>query len=163
MLGYLDNPEETADTIKVHDDGHRWLHSGDLGKMDEDGFVYFLQRIKRMIIASGYNIYPSQIESIIEQCPKVMQSCVIGVPDEYRMRKVKAFVALRPEFKGQEESAKAEIMALCTKNIAKYAMPSEIEFREELPKTLVGKVAYRVLEEEKALKRGEARPAAKSE
>ncbi|MCL2213392.1 MAG: acyl--CoA ligase [Oscillospiraceae bacterium] len=163
MLGYLDNPEETADAIKVHADGHSWLHSGDLGKIDEDGFIYFLQRIKRMIVASGYNIYPSQIENIIEQCPKVMQSCVIGVPDEYRMRKIKAFVALRPEFKGQEEAAKTEIMALCTKNIAKYAMPAEIEFRDELPKTLVGKVAYRVLEEEEAVKRGEVPPSAQDE
>ena len=151
MLGYIDNPEETAQTLRTHSDGHKWLHTGDLGKMDEDGFVYFKQRIKRMIISSGYNVYPSQLENIIDGHEKVLISCVIGVKDQYKIQKVKAFVVPRPGIEPTEE-LKAELMAYCRENIAKYAMPSDIEFRAELPKTLVGKVAYRVLEEEEAAK-----------
>lgn len=149
MLGYLDNPEETAQTLRRHEDGRIWLHTGDLGKMDDDGFVYFRQRIKRMIITSGYNVYPSQLENIIDGHDKVLLSCVIGVKDPYKMQKVKAFVVLRPGFTPSEE-IRQELFAYCRERIAKYAMPYEIEFRDELPKTLVGKVAYRVLEEEAA-------------
>ncbi len=151
MLGYLDNPEETAQTLRRHADGRIWLHTGDLGKMDSDGFVYFCQRMKRMIITSGYNVYPSQLENIIDGHEKVLISCVIGVKDSYRMQKVKAFVVLRPEYQ-PSEALKAELLAYCRERIAKYAMPRELEFREELPKTLVGKVAYRVLEEEENAK-----------
>ena len=147
MMCYIDNPEETAQTLRRHADGRIWLHTGDLGTMDSDGFVYFRQRIKRMIITSGYNVYPSQLENIIDGHEKVLYSCVVGVKDKYKMQKVKAFVVLRPEYKPSDE-IREELMAHCRKNIAKYAMPYEIEFREELPKTLVGKVAYRVLEEE---------------
>ena len=149
MLGYVDNPEETANTLRRHEEGRVWLHTGDLGYMDDDGFVYFRQRIKRMIISSGYNIYPSQLENIIDGHPKVLLSCVIGVKDPYKMQKVKAFVVLRPDVQPTDE-VKAEILAYCSERIAKYAMPYDIEFRTELPKTLVGKVAYRVLEEEEA-------------
>ncbi len=151
MLGYIDNPEETAQTLRMHSDGRKWLHTGDLGKMDADGFVYFKQRIKRMIISSGYNVYPSQLENIIDGHEKVLMSCVIGVKDQYKIQKVKAFIVPRPGIEPTEE-LKAEILAYCRENIAKYAMPSDIEFRTELPKTLVGKVAYRVLEEEEAAK-----------
>ena len=124
-----------------------WLHTGDLGCMDTDGFVYFRQRIKRMIITSGYNVYPSQLENIIDGNENVLLSCVIGVKDPYKMQKVKAFVVLKPGV-APTEAVRQDLMAYCRKRIAKYAMPYEIEFREELPKTLVGKVAYRVLEEE---------------
>ena len=120
-----------------------------LGKMDDDGFVYFSQRIKRMIITSGYNVYPGQLENIIDGHPKVLLSCVIGVKDAYKMQKVKAFVVLRPGIEPSDE-VKKEILDYCREHIAKYAMPYDIEFRTELPKTLVGKVAYRVLEEEEA-------------
>ena len=147
MLGYLDKPEETAQTLRQHSDGKVWLHTGDLGKMDSDGFVYFKQRIKRMIISSGYNIYPGQLENIIDGHEKVLLSCVIGVKDPYKMQKVKAYVVLRPEFSPSDE-IKAELMAYCAERIARYAMPYDIEFRTELPKTLVGKVAYRELEKE---------------
>ena len=153
MLGYLDNPEETAQTLRRHDDGRVWLHTGDLGTMDADGFVYFRQRIKRVIITSGYNVYPSQLENIIDGHEKVLLSCVIGVKDPYKMQKVKAFVVLKPGVT-PSEAVRQELLAYCRQRIAKYAMPYEIEFREELPKTLVGKVAYRVLEEEAA--KGEA-------
>jgi len=149
MIGYLDNPEETADTLKRHADGRIWLHTGDLGTMDTDGFVYFKQRIKRMIITSGYNVYPSQLENIIDGHEKVLISCVIGVKDSYKMQRIKAYVVLKPQYQ-PSEALKQELLGYCKERIAKYAMPSEIEFRKDLPKTLVGKVAYRVLEEEAA-------------
>ncbi len=151
MMEYVNQPEETADTLKVHSDGHTWLHTGDLGLMDPDGFVYYRQRMKRMIISSGYNIYPSQLENTIDAHQSVHMSCVIGVPDEYKMQKVKAFVVLKPGISPTEE-IKAEILDHCRKHIAKYAMPYDIEFREDFPKTLVGKVAYRELEKEEAEK-----------
>ncbi len=150
MLGYMDQPEETANTLRHHGDGRIWLHTGDLGHMDEDGFVYFRQRLKRMIITSGYNVYPSQLENIIDGHDKVLLSCVIGVKDDYRGQRIRAYVVPMPGIEPTEE-LKAELLAYCAKNMAKYACPRELEFRTELPKTLVGKVAYRVLEEEAAL------------
>ena len=147
MMGYMDNPEETAGALKRHYDGRIWLHTGDLGHMDQDGFVYFRQRMKRMIITSGYNVYPSQLENVIDGHEKVLLSCVIGVKDPYRVQRVKAYVVPMPGIEPTEE-LKQELLEYCSKRIAKYAMPRELEFRKELPKTLVGKVAYRVLEEE---------------
>ena len=147
MIGYMDNPEETAQTLRRHADGRIWCHTGDLGTMDNDGFIYFRQRMKRMIITSGYNVYPSQLENIIDSHEKVLISCIVGVKDPYKMQKVKAYVVLRPGIEPTDE-VKEELMAYCRQRIAKYAMPYEIEFRQDLPKTLVGKVAYRVLEEE---------------
>ena len=147
MLGYMDNPEETANTLRSHGDGRIWLHTGDLGHMDSDGFVYFRQRLKRMIVSSGYNVYPSQLENIIDGHEKVLLSCVIGIKDEYRGQTVKAYVVPMPGIEPTEE-LKQEILSYCAGHIAKYAMPKDLEFRTELPKTLVGKVAYRVLEEE---------------
>jgi long-chain acyl-CoA synthetase len=143
----MDNPEETANTLKAHGDGRIWLHTGDLGHMDGDGFVYFRQRLKRMIISSGYNVYPSQLENIIDGHEKVLLSCVIGIKDEYRGQIVKAYVVPMPGIEPTEE-LKQELLSYCAQYIAKYAMPKDLEFRTELPKTLVGKVAYRVLEEE---------------
>ena len=147
MREYMDNPEETAQTLRTHADGMTWVYTGDLGCMDEEGFVYFKGRAKRMIVTSGYNVYPGQIENILDAHEYVQMSCVIGVPDPYKMQKVKAFVKLSPDAAKTEET-KQELLNYCRKHIAKYAMPYDIEFRDELPKTLVGKVAYRVLEEE---------------
>ena len=147
MIEYVNQPEETANVLKRHADGHVWLHTGDLGTMDADGFIFFKQRIKRLIITSGYNVYPSQIENVIDAHEKVLMSCVIGVPDAYRMQKVKAFVVLRPNTL-PTPALKEEILEHCKKNVAKYAMPYDLEFRSELPKTLVGKIAYTVLEKE---------------
>ena len=147
MQEYLNHPDETAQTLKTHADGLTWVYTGDLGTMDEEGFVYFRGRRKRMIISSGYNIYPAQIENILDAHEMVQMSCVIGVPDSYKMQKVKAFVMLKPGISPSEQT-KEELFAYCKKHIAKYAMPYDIEFREALPKTLVGKVAYRVLQEE---------------
>ncbi len=157
MREYIKHPEETANTLRRHADGRTWVYTGDLGAMDDEGFVYFKGRAKRMIITSGYNVYPAQLENIIDACELVQMSCVIGVKDDYRMQRVKAFVMLKPGVP-QNEETRETILAHCRKNIAKYAMPREIEFRDELPKTLVGKVAYRVLEEEET-----AKSAAKSE
>ncbi len=151
MKEYMKHPEETAQTLQTHSDGLTWVYTGDLGTMDEQGFVYFKGRAKRMIISSGYNIYPGQLENIIDAHEYVQMSCVIGVPDPYKMQKVKAFVKLSAGVEANEETKQA-IMEHCRKHIAKYAMPYDIEFREDMPKTLVGKVAYRVLEEEELSK-----------
>lgn len=146
MQGYLNNAEETAKTMRTHSDGLTWVYTGDLGVMDNEGFIYFHGRAKRMIVSSGYNIYPLQIENILNANALVESSCVVGVPDAYKMQKVKAFVKLKAGIPKGEET-KAEIIAYCRKNIAKYAMPYDLEFVEDLPKTLVGKVDYRKLEE----------------
>ena len=151
MREYLHHPEETAQTLRRHAAGLTWVYTGDLGVMDADGFVYFRGRRKRMIITSGYNVYPAQLENILEAHEAVQRCCIIGVPDSYKMQKVKAFVMLKPGFPATEET-KQSILAHCRKNIAKYAMPYDIEFRENLPTTLVGKVAYRVLEDEELKK-----------
>lgn len=156
MKGYLNNAEETASTLRVHADGNVWLHTGDLGVMDEDGFVYYKQRMKRLIIVSGINVYPSQVENAIDAHPDVLLSCAVGVPDPYKMHVVKAFVVLRQGVEPSDK-IKEEIIENCKKNISRYGVPKEIEFRTELPKTLVGKVAYRVLEEEEAKKYEEAK------
>ena len=152
MMEYINNPEETANTLRRHKDGLTWVHTGDLGMMDDEGFIYFRQRIKRMIVTSGYNVYPSRIENILDAHELVHMSCVIGVPDPYKIQKVAAFVVLKPDVKVSEDEARKSLLEYCSKHVAKYAMPAYIEFRDMLPKTLVGKVAYRVLEEEQAKK-----------
>ena len=151
MLGYLDQPEETANTLRTHADGMTWVHTGDLGSMDDRGFVYFKQRLKRIIITNGYNVYPSQLENAFDAHEKVHMSCIIGVPDPIKKQKVKAFIMLKPDIKPSDD-VKSELMEYAKKNISKYALPYDIEFREDLPKTLVGKVAYRILEEEELSK-----------
>lgn len=151
MKEYMGHPEETAKTLRTHADGLTWVYTGDLGIMDEQGFVFFKGRAKRMIVSSGYNIYPAQLENILDAHEFVQMSCVIGVPDEYKMQKVKAFVKLAAGVEPTEET-KQILMDYCSKNIAKYAMPYDISFKEEMPKTLVGKVAYRILEEEESEK-----------
>ena len=151
MKEYMNHPEETAHTLRTHADGLTWVYTGDLGTMDEEGFIYFRGRAKRMIISSGYNVYPGQIENILDAHEKVQMSCVIGVPDPYRMQKVKAFVKLAPDVPAGDETRR-ELLDYCGKYIAKYAMPYDIEFKDDMPKTLVGKVAYRQLEEEELAK-----------
>ncbi len=147
MLRYLDNEEETAQTLRTDENGTTWLFTGDMGYMDEEGFVYFKQRIKRMIVTSGYNVYPSRIEDIIDKCPDVNYCCVIGVKDPYKMQKIRAYVVLNSGVEATDEE-KQRIKDFCKPYLDRYEWPKEIEFRSELPKTLVGKVAYHTLEEE---------------
>ncbi len=147
MLGYYNDEKETNDALRIHKDGNIWLHSGDIGVMDKDGFITYKQRLKRMIVSSGYNVYPSQIEEVLEKHPAVLDSSVIGVPHPYKVEVAKAYIVLK---KGYRESAglKSELMELCKKNLAKYSIPKEWEFRKSLPKTIVGKVDFRKLQEE---------------
>ena len=151
MKEYMKHPEETARTLRRHSDGLTWVYTGDLGTMDSEGFIFFRGRAKRMIISSGYNIYPGQVENVLDSHELVQMSCVIGVPDPYRMQKVKAFVTLKPGVSADDKT-KQILMDYCRKHIAKYAMPYDIEFKDDMPKTLVGKVAYRILEEEELAK-----------
>jgi long-chain acyl-CoA synthetase len=147
MLGYLDQPEETAQTLRTHADGKIWLHTGDIGTMDADGFFYFKLRQKRMIKSSGMNVYPAQVEDILYKHPDVAKACVIGVPDEKQVQRVKAFVVLKDPTKASAET-EAALIAHCQENLIRWSCPREIEFRKDLPCTLVGKVAFNTLERE---------------
>lgn len=148
MAGYLNEEVETNLALQKHKDGKIWLHTGDLGYMDKDGFVFFKQRLKRMIVSSGYNVYPSQIEEIMNMHPSVLTSTVIGIPHPYKIQVAKAYVVLKQNVKKSKSKIKEEIMDLCKKNLARYSQPYEIEFRESLPKTKIGKVNYKELEKE---------------
>ena len=143
MLGYLNNEKETNEALQVHDDGHVWLHTGDLGRMDTDGFIFYEARSKRMIITSGYNVYPSHIEEIIESHPAVLQCSVVGVPHPYKQEVPKAFIVLKEGFHGL--FIKQEIIEYCKKNLAHYMVPKEFVYRKKLPKTKLGKVDFNVL------------------
>lgn len=144
MMGYLNDDAETNEALQIHSDGHIWLHTGDLGYMDEDGFVFVKGRLKRMIITSGYNVYPSHIESVIEAHEAVLQCTVIGVPHPYKKEVPKAFIVLKDGYKGV--FIKAQIRDYIRKNLAKYMIPKEIVFRKQLPKTKLGKVDFKKLE-----------------
>ena len=147
MLGYLNNDKETNEALRYHDDGKIWLHTGDIGCMDKEGTIVFKQRIKRIIISSGYNVYPSYIENVIISHPSVLSCTVIGIPDKYKGQVAKAYIVLKDGVEATSE-IKNEIKELCNKNISKYAIPKEYEYRKQLPKTLVGKVAFTELEKE---------------
>ena len=147
MMGYLNNLEETIQTLQIHEDGRTWLHTGDVGSMDKDGFVYFKQRVKRIIISNGYNLYPSYIETIINSHPDVFTSTVIGIPHPKKVQVAKAYIVLKDGVKPSKDVEKS-IRLHCEKNLARYSLPAVYEFRESLPKTLVGKVAYKELEKE---------------
>ena len=154
MAGYIRNKKETRQTLRKHRDGRVWLHTGDEGIMDKDGFVYFKGRSKRMIISSGYNIYPNNIENVIDSHPDVSMSCVIGIPHPYKVMVAKAFIVLKNPDQESEEVL-ASIKELVEKNLARFSWPYDYEFRKELPKTLVGKVAYNVLIHEEEMKNKE--------
>ena len=144
MLGYLDDPQATAETLKVHADGRTWLHTGDLGRRDEDGFFYFTVRAKRMIKSSGFNVYPAQVEQVLYRHPAVLDACVIGVPDEAQVERVKAVVVLKDP--AQEGDATAQqLIDFCRERLIKWSCPREVEFRRELPKTRVGKIDFKAL------------------
>ncbi len=147
MLGYLNEPDETRAVLQKHSDGRTWLHTGDLGYMDSDGFLYFTSRIKRLVKVSGYSIYPNQVEDVMSHCPCIALCCIIGIPDDYKMNRLKAFVVLKDGYEPTPETEQM-IRDYCKANIAAYSKPKDIEFRKELPMTKVGKIAYTVLEEE---------------
>lgn len=144
MKEYINEKEETDNILKKHRDGKIWLHSGDVGYMDSDGFVYFKSRAKRMIVSSGYNIYPGQIEQIILKHPYVEACSVVGVPHPYKKEVVKAYIVLKNGLVLNSEIKKS-IKEYCEKNIAAYALPYAYGYRKELPKTKLGKVAYKEL------------------
>ena len=142
MLGYWQRPDETADTIK---DG--WLYTGDIARMDADGFFYVVDRKKDMISASGLKVLPREVEEVLFLHPKVEEAVVAGIPDPYRGETVKAFVVPKPGL----SPTVLELTAFCRLHLAPFKVPTEIEFRTELPKSIVGKVLRRVLvDEEKA-------------
>ena len=147
MMGYLGDDAETAQTIRIHDDGKVWLHTGDIGYLGEDGFIYFAQRLKRIIISSGYNIYPTHLESIINSHEAVLTSTVIGIDHHYKGQVPKAFIVLKPGYKAGKRLER-EIRELLERNVPIYALPVAYEFRDKLPQTLVGKVAFKKLEAE---------------
>jgi long-chain acyl-CoA synthetase len=143
MKGYWGLPDETAQTLR-----DSWLYTGDIAKMDESGYFYIVDRKKDMILASGYNVYPREIEEILFEHPDVAEAVAIGVPDEYRGETVKAFVVRRSGASTSEE----EILDFCKDRLAAYKTPKAVEFREELPKSAVGKLLRRVLVEEECQK-----------
>ena len=147
MLGYLDNEKETNEVLQIHKDGKVWLHTGDIGLIDKDGIIYYRQRLKRMIVTSGYNVYPSRIEEVIEEHDAVLKCSVVGIPHPYKLEVPKAYIVLKNGY-SPTLSVKSSIKKHCEKNLAKYSIPYEFEFRKSLPKTLIGKVDINKLKEE---------------
>ncbi|HEX7437215.1 MAG TPA: AMP-binding protein [Caldimonas sp.] len=145
MLGYLDDPQANAETLRLHGDGRTWLHTGDLGRMDADGFFYFSVRLKRMIKSSGFNVYPAQVEAAMRGHPEVAEACVIGVPDPAQVERVIAYVVLREPSRAGPQMQDA-LIAFCRERLIKWSCPREVEFVDALPLTNVGKVDYRSLE-----------------
>ena len=147
MLGYYNNEAETNQALKFHRDGNIWLHTGDLGSMDENGFITYKQRLKRMIVVSGFNVYPSRIEEVLMNHESVLTVSVIGIPHPYKMEVPKAYIVLK---KGYHKSDKLinELQELCKKNLDHYSVPKEFEFRSSLPKTIVGKIDFNKLQKE---------------
>ena len=141
MKGYWNRPEETASALR---DG--WLFTGDIARVDSDGYFYIVDRKKDMIIAAGFNIYPRDIDEVLFEHPKVKEAVAVGVPDKYRGETVKAFVAL----KDGETATEEEIIAFCRERLAAYKAPTSVEFRSELPKSLIGKILRKTLREEES-------------
>jgi long-chain acyl-CoA synthetase len=143
MQGYWNMPTETANVLR---DG--WLYTGDIAKLDEDGYFYIVDRKKDMVIAGGFNIYPTNIEKVIKEHPKVLDVAAAGVPDKYRGETIKVWIVPKPG----ETLAEKEVIDFCKQNLAKFEVPTAVEFRQELPKTMVGKVLRRMLVEEEKKK-----------
>lgn len=144
MLGYYQDIEETNHVLQIHDDGNTWVHSGDLGCVDEEGFIYFKGRIKRMIVTNGYNVYPNELENIIESFDMVDRCCILGINRTQGTQIIKAFILLKEGFPKTDE-VKNEIITLCRKEIARYSLPKEITFVDAMPTTKIGKVDYNKL------------------
>ncbi len=143
MRGYWNNPEETANQLT---DG--WLHTGDIGQMDEDGYIYIVDRKKDMIIAGGFNIYPREVDEVLYQHPKVAEAVTVGIPDAYRGETVKVFIVLKPV----EKATDKDIIDFCKQKLAAYKVPKIVEFRTSIPKSAVGKILRKVLRDEEIAK-----------
>jgi long-chain acyl-CoA synthetase len=148
MKGYWNMPSETANVLQADENGDVWLHTGDVGVMEKDGYIKIVDRKKDMIIAGGFNIYPNEVEEVLYQHPAVMEAAVIGVPDEMRGEVVKAFVVLREGKATTEE----EMRNWCKQEMSAYRVPKYVEFRNELPKSMVGKILRRELKDEEMKK-----------
>lgn len=151
MSGYLNNQKETKQVLRRHD-GKLWLHTGDIGYISANGIVYYTQRLKRMIVVSGFNVYPSMIEGVLESHPAIKKACVIGIPHPYKMHVPKAFIVLNDGYKWNN-SLEKELKELCKRKLATFSVPKEFEVRESLPKTLYNKVNYKELEKEEQSKK----------
>ncbi|HZB44107.1 MAG TPA: AMP-binding protein, partial [Pyrinomonadaceae bacterium] len=149
MKGYWNRADETAIALRADAAGRTWLYTGDVARMDEDGFTYIVQRKKDMVIVSGFNVYPSEVEGVLYAHPSVLEAAVIGVPDKYRGEAVKAFVVLKQGAAATPE----ELIEHCKLGLAEFKVPTRIELREGLPKTAVGKILHRVLREEEQQER----------
>ena len=143
MKGYWNKLKETNKTLK-----NGWLHTGDVARMDEDGYFYIVDRIKELIISGGYNVYPRDIEEVIYSHPDILEVAVIGIPHPSRGEAAKVFAVL----KDGKEMTQKELIDYCSKRLAKYKLPTKVEFRESLPKSAVGKILKRVLKEEEMRK-----------
>ncbi|MBQ2873345.1 MAG: acyl--CoA ligase [Bacilli bacterium] len=148
MMGYLNNQNEEEKVVKIHSSGEKWIHTGDLGYVDEDGFLYITGRIKRMIISGGFKIYPSEIEKIIYQNPAVEKCCVIALEDEVYGSLPEAYIVLKKEFKEHYKNVEKEICQDCEKKLPPYSLPCNYQFRDSLPLTTVGKIDYKTVEME---------------
>lgn len=147
MLGYLNDDQETTRVLKTHEDGRLWLHTGDIGYRDLEGYFYFKQRIKRLIKVSGTMVYPIQVEDVLNLHPDVAESCVIGIPDSQRGQRIKAVVVLKQTISDPLEiEKKAELIRWCKDHLIPLRCPKEIDFIPELPRTKFGKINFRALE-----------------
>ena len=153
MLGYLDDPVATSEALRAHADGRTWLHTGDIGRMDEDGFFFFTSRLKRMIKSSGFNVFPSQVEAALHEHPGVSEVCVIGVPDPAQGERVVA-VVVPAEGAAPGDELSQELIAHCRGNLIKWSCPRDVDFVDQLPKTRVGKIDFTTLAREAAARRG---------
>lgn len=149
MIGYRNNPEETLNTLRVHADGKTWLHTGDMAAIDEDGFIHYKLRIKRMMITSGFNVYPTQIESVIEELDFVDKCVVVSIPHQYKKEVAKAYIVLK-NGKEKSDATKEEIRAYCKKKLMHYSVPYKYEFVDILPKTAYNKIDFMKLQRESA-------------
>ena len=149
MIGYRNNPEETENTLRTHADGRVWLHTGDMAAIDSEGFVHYKLRIKRMMITSGFNVYPTQIESVVEELDFVDKCVVVSIPHQYKKEVAKAYIVLK---NGTEKSAETEeiIRAHCKKKLMHYSVPYKYEFVDLLPKTAYNKIDFMKLQRESA-------------
>jgi long-chain acyl-CoA synthetase len=141
MKGYHNMPTETANTLRTLKDGRTWLFTGDIARMDEDGYFYIVDRKKELIKPGGYQVWPREVEEALATHPKVLEAGVAGIPDPYRGETVKAWIVLKPNESVSEE----ELKAFCKERLAAYKVPTHYEFRTELPKTTVGKILRREL------------------